>query len=104
MLCINAVGITTVVGMLDEGLHYPKNLGIAISVFSCAGAVFLFFLMKRYMETITHRFYKIDPERIESISKIAKRFFVPFTLFISLDIVLAVLGVGTLLFDLARQL
>jgi predicted oxidoreductase len=103
MLCINAVAITMVVGMLDDGFEYPKNLGIAISVFACAGAVFLFFLLKRYMETITYRFYRVDSERLESIAKIARRFFAPFLISVSVDIVFACLGATTLLMSLITQ-
>ncbi len=100
MLCINAIAITMVVGMLDDGFEYPKNLGIAISVFSCAGAVFLFFLLKRYMETITYRFYRVDQARLESIAKIARRFFAPFMVSVFVDIVFACLGTVTLLLAL----
>lgn len=104
MLSINAISITMVVGMLDDGFEYPKNLGIGISVFSCAGAVFLFFLLKRYMETITYRFNRVDQARLESISKIAKRFFAPFMLSVFLDIIFACLGVGTLLLALMAHI
>ncbi|MEI6791351.1 MAG: hypothetical protein WCK42_09250 [Myxococcaceae bacterium] len=103
MLCMNAVSITMTVGMLDDGFEYPKNLGVAISVFSCSAAVFLFFMIKRYMETVTYRFYRIDPKQIESVAKMAKRFFLPFLIGISLNIVFACLGAVTLLIALLRQ-
>lgn len=103
MLCINAVAITMVVGMLDDGFEYPKNLGIAISVFSCSGAVFLFFLLKRYMETITYRFYRVEQVRLESIAKIARRFFAPFMISVSVDIIFACLGAITLLMALLAK-
>ena len=104
MLVVNAVSITMVVGMLDDGFEYPKNLGIAISVFSCSGGVFLFFLLKRYMETITYRFNRVDQARLESIAKIAKRFFAPFMISVFLDIAFACLGVGMLFLALMAHL
>lgn len=104
MLCVNAIGITLAVGMLDDGFVYPENLGIAINVFSCAGAVFLFFMLKRYLDTINYKFYRVDQKRLESIAKIARRFFTPFVLSISLDILFACLGTGTLLIALWEKI
>ncbi len=103
MLCVNAIGITLAVGMLDEGFSYPQNLGIAISVLSCAGAVFLFFMLNRYIQTINYKFNRIEPKRLESISTLAKRFFTPFVLSICVDIMLALLGTGTLLMALWEE-
>src|SRR3989338_9491554 len=103
MLCVNAVSITMTVGMLDDGFEYPKNLGVAVSVFSCSAAVFLFFMIKRYMETVTYRFYRIESKQIESVSRMAKRFFLPFLVLISLNIIFASLGVATLLMTLLAQ-
>lgn len=103
MLSINAIAITMVVGMLDNGFEYPRNLGIAISVFSCSGAVLLFFLLKRYMETITYRFCRVDQARLESIAKIARRFFGPFMLSVFVDIIFACLGTATLLLALVAD-
>src|SRR3990167_596741 len=91
MLCVNAVSITITVGILDDGFDYPRNFGISVSVFSCSAAVFLFFLIKRYMETVNYRFYRIDSKQIESVAKVAKRFFLPFLILIALDIVFSCL-------------
>ncbi|MBH1988766.1 MAG: hypothetical protein I8H75_03375 [Myxococcaceae bacterium] len=101
MLCINAVAISVAVGILDDQLPYPINLGIAISVFSCAGSIFLFFLINRYLETITYRFYRIYFAQIETIIVTAKRFFWPFLIAILMDALLACLGLGVLLSCLA---
>lgn len=103
MLCVNAVSITITVGILDDGFDYPRNFGISVSVFSCSAAVFLFFLIKRYMETVNYRFYRIDSKQIESVAKVAKRFFLPFLILIALDIVFAGLGIVTLLRVLLAQ-
>jgi len=103
MLCMNALGITLVVGMLEDGFVYPQNIGIAISVLACAGAVLLFFLIKRYLETITYKFYRVEQKRLETIAKIAKRFFTPFLFTMVLDIFLASLGSATLLLALWQK-
>lgn len=103
MLCVNAVSITITVGMLDDGFEYPKNIGISISVFSCSAAVFLVFLLKRYLEALTYRFCKIEQERIQSIVKMARRFFWPLLIAVSVNIIFACLGAVTLLMALLRQ-
>ncbi|MES2503933.1 MAG: hypothetical protein V4534_03550 [Myxococcota bacterium] len=103
MLCVNAISITVAISVLDQGMIYPQNLGIALSVFSSAGAVFLFFLLKRYIETINYKFYQVDQKRLESIARIAKRFFTPFMISMLLDIIFAGLGGVTLILALWNQ-
>ena len=104
MLCVNAVAITVTVGILEGGLEYPKNVGVGLCIFSSALAVLLFFILKRYFSSLSFRFYRIEQERMESISKSARYYFFPLLVCMSINTVCALLGASVLLLSLASQL
>lgn len=103
MLAINAVGVTVTIGLLDGQFDELERIAVMLLVFAAASAVVLFFLAKRYLESVTYRFGFIELMQMEAIARVAKRFFMPFVLCLTADIFLALLGGMTLVLALVWQ-
>ena len=97
MLIMDAVAITLTVGILDAEFQEPQRVAVSLLVFSSATGVALFFLAKRYIDSVTYRFACIDDVQMDAISRIAKRFFFPFVICLVSNTLLAVLGALVLL-------
>jgi hypothetical protein len=97
MLAINAVGVTVTVGLLDGQFDELEKIAVMLLVFAAASAVVLFFLAKRYLESVTYKFGFIEMVHMDAISRVAKRFFTPFILCLTANIFLALLGGATLI-------
>lgn len=100
MLIINALGITATVSLLDTNFENFQKIGFVLLVFSTATAIMLCLLAKRYIDSISHRFIYIDPEHMDAIARVAKRFYMPFLLCLMANIFLALLGGVSLVFKL----
>ena len=100
MLSINVIGITVAIGLLGDEFNVLEKAGFMLLVFSAAMAILLFFLAKKYLESITSRFVFIEPEHMDAIAKVAKRFYVPFFLCLTANMFLSLLGGTTLVVGL----
>lgn len=97
MLIMDAMAITLTVGILDGDFHRLEQIAISLLVFAAATGIALFFLAQRYMESITYRFGYIEDSQMEAISRVAKRFYLPFVMCLLCNIFLAGLGALVLL-------
>jgi hypothetical protein len=100
MLAINAIGITVSVSLLDTTLEGLSQAGFLLLLFSTLTSILLFFLAKRYIESISHRFIFIETDQMDAISRVAKRFYKPFLLSLVANMLLAFLGGASLLLPL----
>lgn len=97
MLVMDAVAITLTVGILDGEFQRFQQIAVTLFVIASATGVALFFLAKRYIENVTYRFTYIEEFHLEAISRIAKRFFLPFVMCLVSNIFLATSGALVLL-------
>jgi hypothetical protein len=96
MLSINVIGITITIGLLGDEFNVLEKAGFMLLIFSAATAVLLFFLAKKYLESVTYRFVFIEQQHMDAIAKVAKRFYVPFFLCLAANMFLSLLGGSTL--------
>lgn len=97
MLVMDAVAITLTVGILDLEFQKLQQIAITLFVIASATGIALFFLARRYIDSITYRFAYIEEMQLEAISRIAKRFFLPFMMCLCSNIFLATTGALVLL-------
>lgn len=92
MLLMDAIAITVSVVILDPENRDLKMSAITLLVFACASGVALYFLAKRYLDSVNYRFAIIEDVHMDAIAKVAKRFFFPFMICFTANIVISVLG------------
>jgi hypothetical protein len=92
MLTMDAIAITLTVVILDAHAQELKMPAVTLLVFACATGVALYFLAKRYIDSVNYRFAIIEDVHMEAIAKVAKRFFFPFMICFTANIVLAAAG------------
>ncbi len=96
MLSLNVIGITVAIGLLGDEFNMLEKAGFMLLIFSAASAILLFFLAKKYLESVTYRFVFIEAQHMDAIAKVAKRFYVPFFLCLAANMFLSLLGGSTL--------
>ena len=96
MLSLNVIGITVAIGLLGDEFNVLEKAGFMLLIFSAATAILLFFLAKKYLQSVTYRFVFIETQHMDAIAKVAKRFYVPFFLCLAANMFLSLLGGSTL--------
>ena len=52
MLSLNVIGITVAIGLLGDEFNMLEKAGFMLLIFSAASAILLFFLAKKYQESL----------------------------------------------------
>ena len=92
MLVVDAVSITIAIVILGgNSLEHRNLLATLFAVAALTGAV-LFSLARRYIKSVTYRFKNIESDELQTISNIAKRFYLPFMICLLTNIFLAFCG------------
>lgn len=95
MLVADLIGLTLTLSAVNSYSPSPVQMAMSLFVFCSITGVVLFFLAKRYLDSIQYRFGSIEEDQMRAIAEVAKRFFLPFMLSLAANILLVVLGALT---------